>query len=126
MTASSPLGQCILVVEDEMLLALMLEDMLEDLGYRTVKAARVAKATSLASTAALDCAILDVNLDGENSYPVAVELRRRKIPFVFATGYGAPSLDADFRDTPILSKPYSQLELQRLLTRTLASHAAGV
>jgi CheY-like chemotaxis protein len=115
--------QCILVVEDEMLLAMMLEDMLDDLGYRTIKAARLAKATELAATAEVDCAILDVNLDRETSYPVAEALRQRGIPFVFSTGYGAVGLNTEYRDCPILSKPYSQQELKRVLAKTLALSA---
>ena len=114
------LDQCILVVEDEMLVAMMLEDMLTDIGYRVIKAARVTKATGLAATEDIDCAILDVNLDGETSYPVAKELRRRGIPFLFSTGYSAASLRADYSDCPILSKPYSPQGLERILATTLA------
>jgi DNA-binding response OmpR family regulator len=124
--AAASQGKCILVVEDEMLLAMMLEDMLTDLGYCVVKAARVGKATEIAAAASIDCAILDVNLDGENSYPVAKELRRRNIPFVFSTGYGAAGLRSDYRDSPTLSKPYSHHDLQRILTAALASSAAGL
>lgn len=116
-------GQCILVVEDEMLLAMMLEDMLTDLGYRVVKASRAARASTLVATAAIDCAILDVNLNGETSYSVANELRQRDVPFVFATGYGAGGLHADYHGSPMLSKPFSQDELGRVLTKTLSSHA---
>ena len=81
---------CILVVEDEMLVAMMLEDMLTDIGYRVVKASRLTKAASLAATADIDCAILDVNLDGETSYPVANALRQRGIPFLFSSGSTTP------------------------------------
>lgn len=116
-------GQCILVVEDEMLLAIMLEDMLTDLGYRVVKASRVARAFALVATAAIDCAILDVNLNGETSYSVANELRRRNVPFVFATGYGEGGLHTDYHGSPMLSKPFSQNALVRVLTETLSLHA---
>jgi CheY-like chemotaxis protein len=121
---AAPQGDCILVVEDEMLLAMMLEDMLTELGYRVIKVARVGKATDLAATAAIDCAILDVNLDGEWSYPVADALRRRGIPFVFSSGYGADGLRADYIGSPVLSKPFSQHDLQRVLTKVLASRAS--
>jgi CheY-like chemotaxis protein len=121
--ATSP-GQCILIVEDEMLLAMMLEDMLTDLGYCVVKAARVTKATDLAATAAIDCAILDVNLGGETSYPVAKELHRRGIPFVFSTGYGTAGLRPEYHGSPILSKPYSLKDLQRVLAKALGSRAS--
>jgi CheY-like chemotaxis protein len=114
-------ASCVLVVEDEMLVAMMLEGMLKDIGYHVIKAARVAKATGLAASEAIDVAILDVNLAGQTSYPVADELRRRGIPFVFASGYSPGSLRADYRDSPILRKPYTIEEVQRLLTDALRS-----
>jgi DNA-binding response OmpR family regulator len=115
--------RCILIAEDEMLVALMLQDMLTDLGFSTVMAARVGKAAKMAATAAVDCAILDLDLGGEPSYPVAEELRRRGVPIVFSTGYGRASLSADYWDCPILSKPYSEEELERVLTQALAAGA---
>lgn len=115
--------RCILIAEDEMLVALMLQDMLADLGFSTVMAARVGKAAKLAATTAVDCGILDLNLDGEPSYPVAEELRRKGVPIVFSTGYGRASLSADYWDCPILSKPYSEQELERVLTQALAARA---
>jgi chemotaxis family two-component system sensor kinase Cph1 len=111
--------RCVLVVEDEMIVAMMLEGLLTDLGYRVIKAARVGRAVGLAATEAIDAAILDVNLAGETSYPVADELRRRGIPFVFASGYAPDSLRADFRDTPVLRKPYVALDVRRLLSEIL-------
>ena len=116
--------RCVLVAEDEMLIALMLQDMLTDLGFRTVMAARVGKAARIAATAAVDCAILDIDLDGEPSYPVAEELRRRGVPIVFSTGYGRANLSAEYWDCPILSKPYSGQELERVLTQVLAAPPA--
>jgi len=112
---------CILVVEDEMLVAMMLEDMLTDIGYRVVKASRLTKAASLAATADIDCAILDVNLDGETSYPVANALRQRGIPFLFSTGYNAASLNESYREFPVLAKPYSPQDLQQALEKSLGS-----
>ncbi len=119
-TPATPRERCILVAEDEMLVALMLQDMLSDLGFRTVMAARVGKAAKIAATADVDCAILDINLDGEPSYPVAEALRRRGVPIVFSTGYGKANLSADYWDCPILSKPYSEQELELVLTKALA------
>ncbi len=80
---------CVLLAEDEMLLAMMLEDRLEHFGYRVIKAARVAGCLVLAESAAIDVAILDINLAGEESFPVATVLRRRGIPFLFSSGPGA-------------------------------------
>ena len=114
----------ILVVEDEMLLMMTFEDMLIDFGCCVLKAGRVAKAAQLAATAAIDGAILDVNVAGETVYPVADELRRRRIPFLFATGYGAGGLRADYRDWPTLGKPFRQRDLQALVaTWTVAASA---
>ena len=115
--------RCILIAEDEMLVAMMLQDMLTDLGFSTVMAARVGKAAKIVATTAVDCAILDIDLDGEPSYPVAEELRRRGVPIVFSTGYGRASLSADYWDCPILSKPYSEQELERVLIQALAARA---
>jgi DNA-binding NtrC family response regulator len=112
-------SRCILIVEDDMMLALLLEDQLADLGYRSVKAARVATAVQLAGTVALDGAILDVNVAGEASYPVASALRDRRIPFVFATGYGSAGLAAEFRACPTLNKPYTYDDLDRVLSKAL-------
>lgn len=119
--ASPTTKPCILVVEDEMLLAMLFEDVLTDLGYRTIMAARVAKALQLAATASIDGAILDVNVAGETVYPVAEELSRRGVPFVFATGYGAPGLRADYQNRPILSRPFRTEALKRILAAALAS-----
>ena len=114
-------GHCILILEDDMMLALLLEDQLADLGYRTVKAARVSNGVGIASTASLDGAILDVNVAGEASYPVAEALRERGIPFIFATGYGAGGLAPEFRNAPTLNKPYAYADLERVLAAALAA-----
>jgi CheY-like chemotaxis protein len=118
---AGPPPRCVLVVEDEMLVAMMLEGMLTDIGYRVIKAARVAKAIGLAATEAIDFAVLDVNLAGEASYPVADELRRRGIPFAFASGYAPDSLRAGYRDTPMLRKPFGPQDVQRVLTNAFQS-----
>jgi DNA-binding response OmpR family regulator len=78
----------VLLVEDEMMISIMLEDMLSDLGYETIgPARRLEEAKKIASEVSADLAILDFNLDGESSEEVAQILARRKIPFIFATGY---------------------------------------
>jgi CheY-like chemotaxis protein len=110
---------CILVVEDEMLVAMLLEGMLRDLGYRVIKAARVAKALGLVASEVIDFAILDINLAGEPSYRVAEQLRLRGVPFVFASGYDPNSLRADFHDIAVLRKPYMMFDVQQLLTSVL-------
>ena len=97
----------ILVVEDEMTIALLMEDMLIDMGHEVAGLAmRLPQALELARTEALDLAILDVNLDGHMSFPVADILRGRGVPFIFATGYGSAGIDASYRGAQVLKKPF--------------------
>jgi CheY-like chemotaxis protein len=106
----------ILVVEDEMLVAMNIEDMLLDLGHEVAGiASRLAPALSLAGEASLDAAMLDVNLAGENSFPVADVLAARGIPFVFATGYGLQGIEERYRDRPLLQKPFRASDLGPVL-----------
>jgi DNA-binding response OmpR family regulator len=97
----------ILVVEDEMTIAMMLEDMLAELGHEVVAvASRLPQARSLAESSDIDLAILDVNLGGEASFPAAHILQARHVPFFFATGYGATGIATEFADAVSLKKPY--------------------
>lgn len=111
----------VLIVEDEFLVAMHLEDLLTEMGHHVVACvAELDKAIQLASQAHIDFAILDINLGGERSFGVAVILRRRKIPFVFATGYGTQGLSDEFRNEPTLQKPYEPKELKRVIAEALA------
>lgn len=111
-------GLRILLVEDESLLLMMLEDTLAELGHEVVAvASRVATAMQLAQTAEVDLAILDINIDGEPSYPVAEILTARCIPFLFTTGYGAQGIDANFRDAPVLTKPFTRSDIEEALAQ---------
>jgi CheY-like chemotaxis protein len=112
-------GRHILIVEDEMILALDLSDIVETLGCTSVLASRVAKAVPLAAKEAFDVAILDLNLAGEPVYPVADELGRRGIPFVLATGYDIDGIVPAHRNRPILAKPYSHREVEAALLKAL-------
>lgn len=106
----------ILLVEDEMLVAMNMEDMLLDLGHELAGlASRLEPALALAREAAVDAAILDVNLAGERSFPVAEALARRGIPFLFATGYGVQGIEPPWRDRPVLQKPFRQSQLAAAL-----------
>ena len=89
--------RCVLIVEDEMFLAMMLQDLLEDAGYLVLKAARLPAALALAETAQIDVAMLDINLAGTEVFPAAEVLRRRGIPFLFTSGYGCNGLPPDYR-----------------------------
>jgi CheY-like chemotaxis protein len=109
-------GRRILVVEDEFLIRMLLEDMLSDLGYELAGVAgRVDEAAELARTVDVDLAILDVNLDGHDVYPVADILIERGVPFVFVSGYGGRGLAEAYRERPTLQKPFQLEELQKTL-----------
>jgi CheY-like chemotaxis protein len=106
----------ILVVEDELMIRMLLEDMLGELGHTiAVAAARIDEALEAAKTAEFDLAILDVNLNGEPISPVADALVARGVPFVFATGYGEHGLPAPYRDRPTLKKPFQLEGLEQML-----------
>ena len=113
----------ILVVEDEMLVAMNIEDMLLDLGHEVAGlASRLEPALSLAREADFDLAMLDVNLAGEPSFPVAEILVERGIPFLFATGYGAGGIAEAHRDRPVLEKPFRAQDLGAALARIAPPH----
>jgi CheY-like chemotaxis protein len=105
----------VLLVEDESMVALLLENMLAELGHEVVgPVARLDAALAMAQGQALDAALLDVNLNGKEIYPVAEALAAREIPFVFVTGYGRRALRAPYCDRPILPKPFRRDDLREL------------
>jgi CheY-like chemotaxis protein len=114
-----------LLVEDEMMLAMLVEDMLRDLGCDVIKAGHLPRALTLANTAALDGAILDINIDGEMVYPVARALRARGIPFIFSSGYTAAMVPAQIKDVPLLPKPIEDTELGPLMQETFGPTGRG-
>jgi CheY-like chemotaxis protein len=110
----------LLVVEDEYLIRMLLEDMLADLGYSVVAAVgTIAEASEFAKHGEFNAAILDVNLDGQEIFPVADILTKRGLPFVFVTGYGEGSLPVIYRDRPALQKPFQAERLQATLEEML-------
>ncbi len=113
----APAGR-VLIVEDEMMISMLLEDLLQELGYETVGPATIPeRALAMARSEQIDAAILDVNLNGQNTFPVAEILHERGIPFVFATGYGTDGVAERFRNRPILSKPFHRDDLDRAVSR---------
>lgn len=120
--AAGPLsGRRVLVVEDEVAIAMLMEDMLLDLGAEVVgPVARLVEALKVAGSEAVDLAILDVNLGGEPIYPVAEALAARGVPFLFSTGYGSQGISEEFRERPVLQKPFMQADLERAVSRVLA------
>ena len=98
------------------MVALGLGDMLAELGHDVVATvASLDKAVSVARDKALDLAILDVNIRGQESYAVADVLAGRGIPFVFATGYDPARLREPYRNGPVLQKPFKQSDLQQMI-----------
>ena len=111
-----PKAPRVLVVEDEYLIRMLLEDMLADVGYDVAAAVgTIAEARTLAANGDFSCAILDVNVDGEEIFPVADILAKRKLPFVFVTGYGEHGLPERFRGRPALQKPFQSEQLKTIL-----------
>jgi DNA-binding response OmpR family regulator len=104
-------GLRILLVEDEAMLSTLTEEYLEELGCKVVVAARLEDALEKARTRLVDVAVLDVNLAGQMSYPVAEILHARGVPVVFATGYGVAGLPNDLRTIPVMTKPFRQEQL---------------
>src|SRR3954452_18857806 len=113
-------GRRVLVVEDEMIVAWLLQDMLADLGCAVVgPAARVTQALAMIDAEAIDAAVLDVNLNGQKSYPVADALAARGVPFVFSTGYVTESLPNEYQSLRLLQKPFKRSELGDTLAQLL-------
>ena len=106
-------GLRVLVVEDDMLIAIYIEEALRDLGCVVVgPVGKLDAAMRMADGEVLDAAILDVNIRGGHVYPVADRLRARGIPFALASGYGDWALPEAFRNQPRLTKPFTEQELE--------------
>jgi DNA-binding NtrC family response regulator len=117
----------VLIVEDEAAISILIEDMLLDLGIEIVgPASRLNPALQLAREADLEAAILDINIGGVQSYPVADVLRSRGIPVIFATGYGSSVLPERFRSCQILHKPFDQHRFSQTLHTALAESPCEV
>jgi CheY-like chemotaxis protein len=113
-------GRRVLVVEDELMIAMLVEDMLADLGCAVVGPAHeLASALELAKEGGIDAALLDVNLAGQPVFPVADALRAKGIPSIFSTGYGEAGLRDCDAGAPVLQKPFRAGDLARALTAAL-------
>lgn len=113
----------ILIVEDESLVAMLLETILEDMGCVPVgPVSSVIEALALLETPeidTLDGALLDVNVAGTEVFPVAEALTARGLPFVFSTGYGQGGLPDKWRDHPVIQKPFTEAAVQQALMNAL-------
>jgi CheY-like chemotaxis protein len=106
----------VLIVEDEMVVAMLIEDMVVELGYEVSGVAtQVADAIALVERDSFDLAILDVNLNGKEVFPLADILEGRGIPFMFATAYGRRGIPERFLYHPVIQKPFSSLDLRKAL-----------
>lgn len=121
MTENSLAGRRVLIVEDEYMIAMLLDDLLAELGCVVADiAAKPAQAIKAIETHEIDAAVLDVNLDGADSFGIAAVLAENEIPFVFATGYGGSRLTPEFAHRPVLQKPYRIADLEQALKAALS------
>ena len=113
------LSKKVLIVEDETMVAMMLEDMVAELGHVVSGVASgLSEGLAMAERDQIDFAILDVSLNGERSLPIAEALENRGIPYVFATGYGAQKVEGAKRDAQTLAKPFAIEDLARILLKS--------
>jgi len=111
-----------LVVEDESIIAFMIEDMLNDIGFgQVLQANSIPQALAALEKERPDIVILDVNLSGVPAYPVAERLQAAGIPFIFASGYGTAGIAAPWSRSPVLQKPFQAEKLADAITACLAS-----
>lgn len=109
-------GLRVLLVEDEPIIAMTAEDMIEELGCTVVRTASTLEAALEAVEGeGFDFVLLDINLNGVESYPVAERLRAARRPFVFTTGYGS----AAAKDAPVVAKPYRLADLKAAIVSAL-------
>lgn len=113
-------GRSVLVIEDEMLILMMIEDMLADLGCESVAvASRIDPALRLIEGQVFDTAMLDMNLNGIESYPIADALTARDVPYFFSTGNSLTDMKDGYRDQDVLKKPFTVEQLSNMLSRSL-------
>jgi CheY-like chemotaxis protein len=113
-------GRRVLVVEDESLVAMLLETILEDMGCTPVgPAATVEEGLTLLESEQLDAALLDVNVAGRQVFPVAEALKARGVPFVFSTGYGEGGLPDEWRGQATIQKPFTEAAVRDALAKAM-------
>jgi CheY-like chemotaxis protein len=118
---SQKLSGRVLIVEDESLVAMLLETILEDMGCTPVgPASTIDEGLALATGAEpLDAALLDVNVAGRQVFPIAEALKARGVPFVFSTGYGESGLSDEWRGHPTVQKPFTESAIREALMKAM-------
>ena len=114
-------GRRVLIVEDESLVAMLLETILEDMGCTPVgPASNIDDGLAMAQAEEpLDAALLDVNVAGRQVFPVAEALRERGVPFIFSTGYGEGGLPDEWRGQTTLQKPFTESAVRDALIKAM-------
>jgi CheY-like chemotaxis protein len=114
-------GVRVLLVEDEAIIAMTAEDMLEELGCEVAAtASTLAEAIAAVEGGGFDIVLLDINLNGSESLPVADRLKALGRPFIFTTGYGSAGCGAGYDDVPLVTKPYQTADLEAAIRRATA------
>jgi CheY-like chemotaxis protein len=110
-----------LLVEDEVLVAMYVEDALSELGYAIAGVAtNLGEALAYARERQFDFAVLDINLNGQKSFPVADLLRQRQIPFLFVSGYTSGGIADEYRNEMRLRKPFRTSDLAKAIVHLLS------
>ena len=114
----------IVIVEDESMVAMLLEDILGELGHDIVAVAgSLEKAEQLFAETQFDLAVLDVNLNGVYTYPLAAILKDKGSPFFFSTGYGRSGLRPEWREYPVLQKPFTDIDVRNAVEAAMSRSA---
>jgi DNA-binding NtrC family response regulator len=115
-------GRRVLIVEDESLVGILIEEFLYDFGCVPLGPyGNVAEALEAIRSQAFDVAILDIDLNGERSYPIADALAERGVPFLFLSGYGDVGVPVEYADRKVCAKPFTGDGLATLLAAALTS-----
>lgn len=114
----------VVIVEDEFLVAVLIEDTLADIGCTVVgTVGKLPEALALAAQPNCDIVVLDLNLNGQHTLQIAQSLAEKRIPFIFCTGYGAAGVPPGWHDVPVLQKPFRQSDLEEALSAALIANA---
>ena len=113
----------VLMVEDEVFIAMVLEDLLTDAGYQVHGVTSLAEGLRVSQVEGFDAAILDVNLGRDQVFPLAEQLREQGVPFVFASGYGKEEIPQDFHGYETLLKPYDSKTMLNTIATLLHDRA---